>query len=210
MSKRKPANLARQLPPALRVKLLEWIGSHGRVTQTLAVEIDSQFAICETYGVTIEQLQSYLRRLRKGFSPVSRTSHEKLGIAAKGEKHMYSQRKRQAEIATVLRQLFGNLADIEPQLWSHRAFLMLMGLAFEKLSTNEHELSTDELVKLTKALGDACRVQPRIRAAASGNTTATHRGTCSLPRNFADIVRQIYGTNISAAVDSNSPTTPPA
>ena len=96
-----------------------------------------------------------------------------------------------------------DLAKLDPALWSHRAFLMLMGLAFEKLSTNAHELSTDEIVKLTKALGDACRVVPRTKTEKTARESGKNE-TDPLPKNFAEIVRQVYGTNFSETVEKKS------
>jgi hypothetical protein len=191
------ANLAQRISLGLREKIAQQVSQYDRVSRALALEIDKKHTITKTYHVTLGQLQRFLKRLHQhSVAATKQTSiSKKAGVTgATADAQLQARRERQAEIATVLQHVFGNLAELEPELWSHRAFLMLMGLAYEKLSTNQHELSTDELVKLTKALGDACRVQPQIKVKKAPSESGNSE-TGPLPNNFAEIVRHVYGTN---------------
>ena len=76
---------------------------------------------------------------------------------------------------------------------------------YEKLATNEEELSTDELIALAKALAENRRANVRpssSKGQPSDNTEATP-STGELPGRFADAVRQVYGTNLPAADREN-------
>lgn len=193
------ANLAQRLPLDLQEKFAQQVSQYDRISRLLVQKFDGEHDICETYHVNHNQFQRYLKRLQlrlvKQKKP--KTTKDKSTEKQSGEQ-LQARRERQAEISDVLQKIFGNIADLEPRLWSHRAFLMLMGLTYERLSANENELSTDELVKLTKALGDACRVQPQIK---TKNTTAEpgRKEIDPLPKKFAEIVRRVYGTNLNAA-----------
>lgn len=193
------ANLAQRLPLDLQEKFAQQVTQYDRISRILVQKFDGDHDICETYHVNLNQFQHYLKRLQKRLSKQKKPKTTKDESAEKqsGEQ-LQARRERQAGIATLLQQVFGNLADLDPQLWSHRAFLMLMGLAYEKLSTNENELSTDELVKLTKALGDACRVQPQTKTKKIP-AEPSRKDSQPLPKNFAEIVRQVYGTNFNTA-----------
>jgi hypothetical protein len=80
---------------------------------------------------------------------------------------------------------------------------MLVGLLYERLATNEEELSTDELVALSKALAENRRAEARLRdnhrpQEAARDVTAADG---ELPSRFADVVRQVYGTNFQSPTD---------
>lgn len=63
-------------------------------------------------------------------------------------------RQRQVSVAAILDETFGELAKCDPDLWERRAYLMLIGLVYEKLATCESTLPTDELISLAKALAE--------------------------------------------------------
>ena len=42
-------------------------------------------------------------------------------------------RRRQVSVAAILDETFGELAKCDPDLWERRAYLMLIGLVYEKL-----------------------------------------------------------------------------
>lgn len=108
-------------------------------------------------------------------------------------------RHRQASVAAILDQTFGELAKCNPGLWDRRAYLMLVGLVYERLATNEHEIATDELIALAKILAENRRTEARLgdqpRPSGDSQRQAANE---RLPANFADIVRQVYGTNFQA------------
>ncbi len=122
---------------------------------------------------------------------------------AEGTKDGWSARvgahhRRQASVGAILDQTFGRLAKCSPDLWERRAYLMLVGLVYERLATNEDEISTEELVILAKVLAENRRVEARLKDThvppeATGPATPRTR---ALPDNLADVVRQVYGTNL--------------
>jgi hypothetical protein len=120
------------------------------------------------------------------------------------DRKVHAHRRRQESVAAILDQTFGQLPKCSPDLWERWAYLMLVGLLYERLATNEAELSTDELVALSKALAENRRAEARLRdnhrpKEAAGDATApSHK----LPSQFADIVRQVYGTNFQAPTDA--------
>lgn len=110
-------------------------------------------------------------------------------------------RCRQASVAAILDQTFGQFARCSPELWERRAYLMLVGLVYERLATNEDEISTDELVTLAKVLAENRRAEARLRDnhRPKEPTESTPPPTGELPERFADMVRQVYGTNLQTA-----------
>jgi len=202
------ANLAQRLPLDLQEQLAQQVRHYDRITGILVQKFDREHDICETYHVNHNQFQRYLKRLQNRSSNQNKPKTAKdASIEKQSGEQLQARRERQAEIADVLQKIFGNFADLKPELWSHRAFLMLMGLVYEKLSSNEHELSTDELVKLTKALGDACRVQPQSKQDKKTTPEQGNKKTDPLPKNFAEIVRHVYGTNFSETEKTKPATT---
>ena len=112
--------------------------------------------------------------------------------AGKVEAH----RKRQASVARILNRTFGRFAKSNPELWERRAYLMLVGLMYERLAVNEQEISTDELVALSKALAEQRRAEAQSRDGGDQETDPVDsRPDGELPEDFAEVVKQIYGTN---------------
>ena len=109
-------------------------------------------------------------------------------------------RLRQASIASILDATFGSLAECDPELWDRRAYLMLVGMVYDRLACAEDELPAKELVALAKGLAEARRAEERARDHDRSNesTDSAAQPTGPLPENFADIVRQVYGTNFHA------------
>ena len=115
--------------------------------------------------------------------------------AAKVEEY----RKRQASVAKILNRTFGRFAKTNPDLWERRAYLMLVGLLYERLATNEKEVSTDELVALSKALAEQRRAEAQSRDSGGQETEPVEsRPDGELPDDFGQVVKQIYGTNFQA------------
>lgn len=108
---------------------------------------------------------------------------------------MRTHRRRQASVAMILDKTFGELAESDAQLWDHRAYLMLVGLVYERLATNEKELSTDELVALAKILAENRRADARRPPCkqTTDEEKAPTKNDGPLPKPFADAVREVYG-----------------
>ena len=117
------------------------------------------------------------------------------------DEQVRAHRRRQASVAALLDQTFGQWAECNPDLWERRAYLMLVGLVYERLATNEKELPTEELVTLAKILAENRRADSRVRDNHRAQKTdgASSPGTGELPDRFGDIVRQVYGTNLQGA-----------
>ena len=107
-------------------------------------------------------------------------------------------RRRQASVSTILDETFGQLAACSPDLWERRAYLMLVGLVYERLALHEDEISTEELISLSKALAENRRVELNQRKLRQGNDTTEVRVSHDekLPKHFADSVRQVYGLDV--------------
>jgi len=103
-------------------------------------------------------------------------------------------RVRQACISSLLKGWFGGFADECPELWERRAYLQIVGMIYERLSTGGEDISTEELIKLSKALAENRRVEVRASARSTEeNVDAGAEG--ELPDSFMKIVRRVYGTN---------------
>lgn len=106
-------------------------------------------------------------------------------------------RRRMASVGAFLTETFGRFGESNPDLWDRRAYLMIVGLVYERLVTNESELSTDELVALSKILAESRRAEAQSRKTHASDNGAADKAspTGELPENFAETVRQVYGTN---------------
>jgi len=128
------------------------------------------------------------RRKRTTDCPQSET---KEGWKGKVQAH----RQRQATVARILNRTFGRFAKSNPELWERRAYLMLVGLMYERLAVNEKEISTDELTALSKALAEQRRAEAQARDGRGVETNDAENRDGELPQGFAEVVRQVYGTN---------------
>ena len=106
--------------------------------------------------------------------------------------------RRQASVAAILDQTLGHFAKSDPRLWERRAYLMLIGLVYERLATNEEEISTDDLVTLAKVLAENRRAEARAQGnhRLSETPESLQSSTGKLPDHLADVVRQVYGTHL--------------
>ncbi len=106
--------------------------------------------------------------------------------------------RRQASVAAILDQTLGHFAKSDPRLWERRAYLMLVGLVYERLATNEEEISTDDLVTLAKVLAENRRAEARAQGnhRISETPESLQSSTGKLPDHLADVVRQVYGTHL--------------
>jgi len=104
-------------------------------------------------------------------------------------------RCRQSSVASILDSVLGPFAQCNPELWERRTYLMLVGLVYGALC--EDELPTAELTTLAKVLSELrpARLRGPTRDPATSSAGEPPAGQGKLPDRFADIVRQVYGTN---------------
>lgn len=135
-------------------------------------------------------------RTRKAAKSKSSTSAAATGATWKGK--VQGHHRRQASVAAILDQTLGHFAKSDPGLWERRAYLMLVGLVYERLATNEEEISTDDLVTLAKVLAENRRAEARAQGnhRLSETPESLKFSTGKLPDHLADVVRQVYGTNL--------------
>ncbi len=138
------------------------------------------------------------KKRRKGETPKRRKrTADGSRVATKDdwEGKVRAHRCRQASVAKILSRTFGQFAKSNPELWERRAYLMLVGLMYERLAVNEQEISTDELTALSRALAEQRRAEAQARDGRGAETDQAENRDGALPQDFADIVRQVYGTN---------------
>lgn len=189
------------LPADVLERLGEAVRSAGTASDLLAAELDSRFDIQNAYGVSINRLRHYLRRIPKKEQPANNRSTQNAPSAAAvndvNPQELAAYRSRQASVASILEGLFGRLADNDPSIWDRRAYQLLIGLVYERLACNTDELPTSELIALAKVLNDSRKAD--IRAAASAKATddgMEQPATKELPERFGELIRQVYGTTI--------------
>lgn len=163
-------------------------------------ELDTHFGIETRYGVTRRRLGCYLRGLRNGKvsrpDQVSRSSPPVSRDTAASQ--LRAHRARQASVSSILDDTFGDLAQSNPDLWDRRAYLMLVGLVYERLATNESEIPTDELVALAKVLAEGRRADARTKESSRPPDCekVAPASDTPLPGHFSRIIRQVYGANL--------------
>lgn len=103
-------------------------------------------------------------------------------------------RAHQACVASILDNVFGPLAKMDPRLWDRRAYHMLVGTLYQRLVAIEGTVSIDELVTLAKALAESRRAESggRDRRPITEESLSPALRS-SLPGEFGTIVRRIYG-----------------
>jgi hypothetical protein len=185
-------SIERLLPADTVAALRDVAASPVQITPQLLRQLDQRFASLRQHGVSARRLRGFLERTRERTADAEAVQ-EKAGW---GER-LLAHRRRQASVASIIDAAFGHLSECDPGLWERRAYLMVLGLVYERLAANEQALSTDELVVLAKALAEHRRIDARLRGgerseAPDGEVAPMEGG---LPDHFADVVRQVYGTN---------------
>lgn len=211
-SRRSRRPVDRLLPEAVLSELRKTVASADRITPKIVTELDHRFEIANQYGVSKRRLTNYLAGLSKAPAlPIEDSPQSASGSArpsaAQPEcesssdgwvKKVHAHRRRQASVAAILDQTFGRPAVCSPDLWERRAYLMLVGLVYERLATNEDEISTNELVALAKVLAENRRAEARLQTQPSEVTKPATGRTGELPTHFGNLVRQVYGVNFQA------------
>ncbi len=103
----------------------------------------------------------------------------------------------------VLDGLFGPMQRSQPDLWGYRAYLLIVGIIYARLSADE-ELDTPEIVALAKALAEQRRAQAVTRGTKQKRKRPAETNG-ELPESFDRIVERIYGTNLHRVGSAESP-----
>lgn len=174
------------------------------ITPGLVRALSDRLDIESACGVSRRRLGNYLKRLWNHNS--RQPAQDRLPATNASDRawpdKLREHRQRQVCVASILDSTFGKLSECDADLWGHRAYLMLIGLVYERLAADEDDMPTDELVALAKIIAENRRVELSLRKV--GEDTGAAK-TCGgrLPDSFGDIVRQVYGTNFHAPDDSS-------
>lgn len=197
------------LPRGLVEQLAAFAKDHARISDAVVLQADRQYDITARFDISKLRLRNFLKRCRaKSTAPVGAQPSSKAAVAVAGsgrsdpdqafEERLREYRRRQVSLASILDSTFGRFGWCAPDLWERRAYLLLVGLVYERLATGEADISTGDLVSLAKVLTELRKSESREAKkdrSASGRTPAVSpRG--QLPSQFADVVRQVYGTRL--------------
>lgn len=187
----------RLLPPTVVSELRSAARSMGKITPQVVDQLNTRFEITERFGVTRARLRNFLAKV---LTERDQEAPRERGAGAAWASRVRDHRRRQASIASILDSTFGRLAECSPDLWERRAYLLLVGLTYERLAADEGTLATEELVTLANVLA-------KLRVGAGGGHTngkarSSPRGgsrgdggTGRLPKRFAEVVREVYGAD---------------
>jgi len=114
------------------------------------------------------------------------------------EEKVQELRRRQEPVAAILDRTFGRFAKSRPDLWERRAFLMLVGVLYQWLEANEKEVSTEELVTLSRMLAEQRRAEAQSSRESNEEEARAAKAEGELPENFGEALKQVYGTNFHA------------
>ncbi len=170
----------RRLPIEVLKAVTEAVKAAKVFDDELVRSLDERYELRNKYLISPLGLRTFLYRIH---APDGATPTVNLA------KH----RRRQKSIAELLDHVFGPWRKCRPELWEHRTFLMLVGILYERLATNEKEIPTKELVAMSKALAEQRRAQAQSGASHESNEERPDPGDGQLPANFPVVVRQIYG-----------------
>ena len=180
----------KMLPRKVQAAIRERLQQADGMTAELVDEITRQHELDTTYGLSKHRVRNFLSRLQAAAGDAPKP--------ASWEGQLRAHRARQASVASILDATFGKLAQCSPDLWGYRAYLMLIGLVYDRLATDERDISTDELVALAKVIAENRRLEVRLREMAGESETDTPPTPAEqhLPERLRDAVRQVYGTNL--------------
>ena len=193
------------MPPSIVTELREIAVSDRAITSSVAGELEGRHDLHARYGVTPRRLLNCLRRWRQQSSAAkSRLPEAGAPQSAPSNQRLREFRRRQASIASILESCFGDAATCKPELWERRAYLMVIGLVYERLAACEDDLPTGELATLAKVLVDARRALGE-RSKESEKVVQPAEATQppgELPEPFCEAVRRVYGTNLGSSTET--------
>lgn len=201
--------VARILPRELVAQLAAFANDHARISDAVVLQADRQYDVTARFDISKLRLRNFLKRCRaRSTAPLvaEPPSKAEVAVVAPGrpepdrsfEERLREHRRRQVSLACILDTTFGHIGRCSPDLWERRAYLLLVGLVYERLATGKADISTGDLVSLAKVLTDLRRSEQREAkhdAAASSRAPAVSPEG-QLPSQLADVVRQVYGTKL--------------
>lgn len=192
-SKRQSAE--RVLPREIQASLRDAVRDHGTVDEELVGRVIEAHQLQSTYGLSRRRVRNYLNRLLGKVNGGSTSASSRAGDAD-WRRRVASHRHRQASVASILDATFGRLAECHPDLWDRRAYMMLVGIVYERLALQECDIDNSELTALAKILAEGRRAQGRGSSNVDGSDpSADGSRNGKLPNRFADVVKQVYGTS---------------
>lgn len=194
-----PVDVLRQIE-----KVARWRGALNlRTARCLVTQFDTR----KRFGVNAPRLLDHLTR-----AAATEDQSEAAEMAqGPGEREptpaaLQNHRQRQNTIAEILDSVFGRMKECNTDLWERRAWLMLVGMVYDRLASQELNIPTEELVSLSKILSPNRRSPlrpgqetPAYDTAGRSPTDSAPGGEPTLPPGLAQLVRQVYGTDLPAS-----------
>lgn len=191
--------IERVLPPGVLAELRQAGTAGVTLTPTFARQVVRQLNLDDRFGLSPRRVLNYLKRVAAGEldgkpDPPQPSPAREPARDARLAVH----RERQGSIAVILESCFGGPASQKPELWEQRAYLMLIGLVYERLATSAEDISSSELSTLAKVLVDARRAfGAGGKQAESASSEADAKPSAgALPKSFREAVQQVYGTKM--------------
>ena len=165
----------------VRRELDKEIVSVSEVTVAWLARLDEKFRLRLKYGVTASGLRGLVFRMR-----------------AKHGEEIKSLHDRQEWVGKVLKELLGEKGKDNPHLLGQHAYLAMVSVLFERLTTKGKDISTEELAALSKMLAEQRRAEAQSSRGRNEEEAQAAKGEGELPEDFGEVVKQIYGTNFHA------------
>ena len=173
--------IRQRLPAAVRRELEKEIASASQVTVAWLDQLDEKFGLGRKYAVTRRGLRDLVIRVR-----------------LRHGKEVKSLRDRQEWAEKLLKVMLGEKGKDNPRLLGQHAYLAIVSVLFERLTTNGKDISTEELAALSRMLAEQRRAEAQSSRGSSGEEAEAAKGEGELPADFGEAVKQIYGTNFQA------------
>lgn len=173
--------IRRRLSAAVWSELEKAIVSASEVTVAWLNQLDEQFGLGRKYAITRRGLRDLVFRVR-----------------VRHGKKVKSRRVRQEWTGKVLKGMVGEKGEDNPHLLGQHAYLAMVSVLYERLTTHGKDISTEELAALSKMLAEQRRAEAQSSRGSSGEEARAAKGEGELPENFGEAVKQIYGTNFQA------------
>ena len=121
-------------------------------------------------------------------------------------------RKRIARTGRTLSAMAEALANDDPVRWGRGVYLALLGRVFDVLDGQQNALPLDDLAVLSKIIAEQRRAETQaseLLYKGRDNTDGDSGGATagrdrSLPDDFGELVRRLYGTNLQTDVRPNA------
>jgi hypothetical protein len=193
------------VPATVRRKLREALLTSGEINPLSLAELFDSFQLGASYGVTPARFRSYAKRVAARSGTRFRAGPEYPSGDAPETK---SFRRRLARVGSVLSRLAVDLSTSSPVDWGRGAHLALLGHVYMRLMEGGEKIDVTELRELSRIVAEQRRAQTQASAAErkqparSGPTADRFEpvGHRPLPDNFADVVRELYGTTLQTDV----------